>query len=116
MAEYYTLKFYRVAFEDTKFKDIALIGDSLAEVKQEACEALYSRFKVMKTAGKDSKAPHTAALLNSNEHVIARFEVRPVVPGSGEKAVEVPPQLWLNRMPGTPSRSALENLIISPGC
>ncbi|NKM36631.1 hypothetical protein [Rhizobium laguerreae] len=118
MLEYYTLKFYRVAFGDTRFKDVSVVADTLAEVKEEACEALYSRFNDMKTAGRGSKAPYTAALLNKNEHVIARFEVRPVVPGSGEKAFEVPPQLWLDRMPGTPSPAVHENLYSSdsPRC
>lgn len=110
MVEYYTLKFYRAAFGDTKYKDIPLIGASLSAVKEEACEALYARFDDMKTAGKGSKAPHTAALVDEHGHVVARFQVKPVVPGSGTKAVEVPPKLWRDKMLGAPSPTVLESL------
>ncbi|MDW9776423.1 hypothetical protein GOA89_32550 [Sinorhizobium meliloti] len=110
MTVYYTLKFYRAAFGDTKYKDIPLIGHSLSGVKEEACEALFARFDDMKTAGKGSKAPHTAALVDEHGHVAARFEVKPVVPGSGTKAFEVPPKLWHDKMVGTPSPTVLESL------
>ncbi|QYA04529.1 hypothetical protein [Rhizobium sp. B21/90] len=109
MTEYYTLKFYRVAFGDTKFTDIPLFGSPLPKLKEEACAALYARFSDMKTDGKGSQAPHTAALLDENEHVVARFEVRPVVQGrGGEEAVELASQLWLDRWPGTPSPAILQ--------
>ncbi|MBB4483207.1 MULTISPECIES: hypothetical protein [Rhizobium] len=99
MTEIYMLKFYRAAFGDTKHTDVPLTGDDIAQVKEEACQALYTRFSDMK--GK--KPPFMAALLDEHDHVVARFEVRPVVPGSGEKAFEVPPQLWHDKMQGTPS-------------
>ncbi|XOK15626.1 hypothetical protein ACI6PO_27720 (plasmid) [Agrobacterium tumefaciens] len=110
MTELYTLKFYRTAFDDTRYEDVPLFGHSLAEMKEEACEALYARFDDMKAAGKGSKAPYTAALLDEREYVVARFEVRPVVPGSGNKAFELPPNLWHDKMPGTPSPTVLESL------
>ncbi|OWK23330.1 hypothetical protein AJ87_36480 [Rhizobium yanglingense] len=100
MTEFYTLKFYRAAFGDTKYKDIPLFGDNLDRVKEEACEALYSRFSDMKTAGRGSKAPNTAALLDEREQVVARFEVKTAVPGRGVQAAEIPAHLWLDRWPG----------------
>jgi hypothetical protein len=97
------LKFHRLAFGDTKFKDIPLIGSSLKEAKREARDALYARFTDMRAAGKSRQAPHSATLLDENDHVVARFEVQPAISGRGEQAMEIPPEIWLDRMPGTPS-------------
>jgi hypothetical protein len=110
MTNYYTVKFHRVAFGDTKYKDVPIVSERLEELKEEAREGLFARFKDMKAAGKGSRAPHSAALLDENDHVIARFEVRPKVPGSGEEAVELPPEIWHDRMPGTPSAAIIESL------
>ncbi len=104
MTVIYMLKFYRAAFGDTKYPDIPFPGSSLEEAKAEACEALFARFKDMKAAGKGREAPIGAALLDDNDDVIARFQVRPKINGrGGEEAVEMAPQIWRKNQPGKPS-------------
>lgn len=99
MTGIYTLKFYRVDFDDTAEKDVPLIGEDFAELKEQACEALTARFEDDAAARrKRSRAPHTAAILDEHQHVMARFRVE-----LDRKAVEIPPHLWLDRWPGTPA-------------
>lgn len=104
MADIYILKFFRVEFGDTAEKDVPLIGDDLAELKAQACEALYTRFEDKDSARrKRSKVPHTAAILGEGDYVLARFRVEGGSPGRKQGAYEIPPHLWLDNMPGTPS-------------
>lgn len=106
MPEIYLLRFYRVEFGDTAEKDVPLIGDDLAELKEQACEALTARFQDEAAARrKRSKVPHTAVILDKNEHVIARFQV-----DASRKAAEIPHHLWHPKMAGTPTPELAEYL------
>lgn len=99
MTGIYTLKFYRVHFDDTAEKNVPQIGEDLAALKEQACEALTARFEDDAAARrKRSRVPHTAVILDKHEHVIARFQVE-----LNRKTVEIPSYLWLDRWPGTPA-------------
>ncbi|MEI3807594.1 hypothetical protein V6R85_24030 [Agrobacterium sp. CCNWLW32] len=110
MAHIYILKFYRVEFDDTAETDVPLIGDDLAELKTQACEALYTRFEDKASARrKRSKVPHHAAMLGEGDLVVARFRVE-AASNRPQGAYEIPPHLWLDNMPGTPSPEIRERL------
>lgn len=104
MAQIYILKFYRVEFDDTAETDIPLYGDDLAELKVQACEALYNRFEDKASARrKRSKVPHHAALIGNGDLVVARFRVEGATAGRPQGAYEIPPYLWVDKMPGAAS-------------
>ncbi|MGO7361618.1 hypothetical protein [Rhizobium leguminosarum] len=110
MTVIHMLRFYRSRFGDTRYKDMPMVGSTLEEAKQEACEALNARFRDNRAAGRLRQAPYSAVLLDDLDHVIARFEYRPGTHDRPEGAYELPPEIWHDKMAGTPSSRIVESL------
>lgn len=103
MREILMLRFYRSRYGDTRYPDVPMVGSTLEEARQEACEALNARYRDNKQAGRLREAPYCAVLLDEAGQVVARFEYRPGTPDRPEGAYELPKEIWHDGMAGTPT-------------
>jgi hypothetical protein len=85
--EVLTIKCYRTEFGDVDVKDVYIPVASLDEAKRVTSERLFDFFKSDRF--RSGQQPHSAALVGKDDHIIAKFSVRPSAAG-GEEVVEVP--------------------------